>query len=199
LDINLSNNVNFEVKSNVALAAAVTAYSRIHMLPFKMSGDVLYTDTDSIFTSKKLEDSLVGKELGLMKDELDGIVIKEAYFLGIKQYGYKYIDDNNNTIEKSVFAGVPRDTLTLKEIKSIFEGNQIKKQIPLRFYKSFKDLSIKIKSDLEMVLTRSNDKKLVNNHYIPMNIDNLNHDNLSLFNKLKNKILKLLKYYNITK
>jgi hypothetical protein len=85
LDINLNKNVNFEVKANVALAAAITAYSRIHMLPFKMSGDVLYTDTDSIFTSKKLEDILIGKDLGLMKDELEGNIIEEAYFLGIKQ------------------------------------------------------------------------------------------------------------------
>lgn len=95
---------------------------------------------------------------------------------------------------RSVFAGVPRDTLTWPEVKTIFNGQTIKKQIPLRFYKSFKNLSINIKSDLEMVLTRSNDKQLINNQYIPMNIDNLNHDNLSLFNKLKNKILKLFKF-----
>jgi hypothetical protein len=31
---------------------------------------------------------LVGKELGLMKDELDGNKIEEAYLFGIKQYGY---------------------------------------------------------------------------------------------------------------
>jgi len=194
LDMNLNNSITFEVKSNVALAAAVTAYSRTHMLPFKMNGDVLYTDTDSIFTSKKLDDSLVGKDIGLMKDELNGIIIKEAYFLGIKQYGYYYLDNNNNIVEKSLFAGVPRDSLTFKEVKFIFEGDKIKKNIPLRFYKSFKDLSIKIKSDLEMILTRSNDKKLVNNQYIPININNLNQDNNTLYNKLKNKILKLLNY-----
>jgi uncharacterized protein YjhX (UPF0386 family) len=57
--------------------------------------------------------------------------------------------------------------------------------------KSFKDLSIKIKSELEMELTKSNDKKLVDNQYISMNIYNLNHYDLSLFKKLKNKILKL--------
>ena len=189
----LSDSVNFEVKSNVALAAAVTAYSRIHMLPFKMNRDVLYTDTDSIFTSKKLDINLIGKDLGLMKDELNGIIIKKAYFLGIKQYGYYYLNNNNNIVEKSVFAGVPRDTLTFNEVKFIFEGGKINKKIPLRFYKSFKDLSIKIKSDLEMILTRSNDKKLVNNQYISMNINNLNPDNQTLYNKLKNKILKLLK------
>jgi hypothetical protein len=90
LSLKLNNSIPFEVKSNVALAAAVTAYSRVHMLPFKMNGDVLYTDTDSIFTSNKLDLTLIGKDLGLMKDELNGIIIKEAYFLGIKQYGYYY-------------------------------------------------------------------------------------------------------------
>jgi hypothetical protein len=196
LEANL-NSLNYEVKSNVALAAAVTSYSRIHMLPFKINGDVLYSDTDSIFTSDKLEDTQVGKALGLMKDELDGNVIKEAYFLGIKQYGYYYLDSNNNKIENSVFAGVPRDSLTFNEVKSVFDGYTIKKKIPLRFYKSFKDLSIKIKSDMEMELTRSNDKKLINNEYIPMIICNLNRDNLTFFNKLKNKILKLFKLFNI--
>lgn len=197
LELKLSNSVNFEVKSNVALASAVTAYSRIHMLSFKLIDDVLYTDTDSIFTSKKLEDSFIGKGLGLMKEELNGIIIKEAYFLGVKQYGYYYIDNNKKIKEKSVFAGVPRYSLTFNEIKSIFYGDQINKKISLRFYKSFKDLSINIKSDLEMILTRSNDKKLVNNEYIPFNINKLNHDNLTLFNKLKNKILKVLKLFNI--
>jgi hypothetical protein len=201
LDINLNNSSQFEVKSNVALAAAVTSYSRIHMLPFKMSKDVLYTDTDSIFTSKKLDDKLVGKDLGLMKAELDGNIIEEAHFLGIKQYGYTYRDMVNGNIyqyiNNSVFAGVPRDTITWPEVKALFSGKTIKKEIPLRFYKSFKDLSINIKSNINLVLTRSNDKKLVNNQYIPMSIDNLNHDNMTFFNKLKNKILKLLKYFNI--
>jgi hypothetical protein len=33
-----------------------------------------------------------------MKDELKGKIIKEAYFLGVKIYGYKYYDDNNKLI-----------------------------------------------------------------------------------------------------
>ena len=41
-------------------------------------------------------------------------------------------------------------------------------------------------------------KKLVNNHYISININNLNQDNNTLYNKLKTKILKLLKIFKIT-
>ena len=64
------------------------------MLKYKLSDSVYYTDTDSIFTSEKLDSSLIGPELGMVKDEItvnDGSIplmngyIKEAYFLGIKK------------------------------------------------------------------------------------------------------------------
>lgn len=114
------------------------------MIPYKLNSGTVYTDTDSIFTSELLPSNLIGKDLGLMKDELDGITIQEGYFLGIKQYGYKYID-KGNTIERSTFAGVERNSLTFKEVKSIFNGNIITKDIPIRFFKSFKTLDISIK------------------------------------------------------
>lgn len=60
-----------------------------------------------------MEDKFIGSELGLMKDELNGLTIKEAYFLGIKKYGYQYYYKNNQLIKKKyVFAGVKRDSLT---------------------------------------------------------------------------------------
>ncbi len=89
-----------EVKSNVAIAAAVTSYARIHMIPYKLLPGCVYTDTDSIFTTSKLPDHLLGTEIGEMKDELSGITINEAYFLGIKQYGYWYVDSKGERIEK---------------------------------------------------------------------------------------------------
>ena len=41
--------------------------------------NIYYSDTDSILTYKPL--SLVPKELGKLKDEFDGKIIQEAYFL----------------------------------------------------------------------------------------------------------------------
>jgi DNA polymerase type B, organellar and viral len=81
-----SNISNFSspIKSNVALAAAVTAYARIVMIPFKIDPRTLYTDTDSIFTLGPIDFNLIGDQLGLMKDEMKGIIIKEALFLGPK-------------------------------------------------------------------------------------------------------------------
>ena len=106
--LNLSFHANFNeyntiIKSNVAIASAVTAYARIHMIPYKLDESTVYTDTDSIFTTKPLNSSFLGKGLGQMKDELNGCTISKAYFLGIKQYGFWYIDVNGSRIEKSVW------------------------------------------------------------------------------------------------
>nr|YP_010160567.1 DNA polymerase [Gymnopilus junonius]QRH17753.1 DNA polymerase [Gymnopilus junonius] len=149
------------VKSNVAIASAVTSYARIHMIPFKLNYDVYYSDTDSIFTSDKLPDSLVGKDLGLMKDELDGLLIKEAIFLGLKQYGYYYYDKNNKKIEKSVLSGVDRDSLKFSEIDELSTGSVITKSAPFRFFKSLKNLTIRIKS-VDIVLKQNNNKIKIN-------------------------------------
>jgi len=149
-ETNFVNRFN-NVKSNVAIASAVTAYSRIHMIPFKIDPNTFYTDTDSFFTSKPLNSDLVSStELGLMKDELNGKFIDKAYFLGIKQYGYIYRDEDNNLVSKSTFAGVPKNILTFKEIEIIHNNGVINKIVPTRFYKSFKDLSISIKEGLNI-------------------------------------------------
>ena len=91
LEINLKNVENI-VKSNVAIAAAVTSYARVHMIKYKLKDGIYYTDTDSIFTDYDLNPEEIGSDLGLMKDELKGNIIEKAYFLGIKQYGYIYKD-----------------------------------------------------------------------------------------------------------
>lgn len=115
LDINLSN-YQYVVKANVAIASAVTSYARIHMIPFKINSTCIYSDTDSTFTTNELDDKFIGQGSGLMKDELNGLMIKEAYFLGVKKYGYQYIDKQGNLITKTVFAGIIRDSLTFYEI-----------------------------------------------------------------------------------
>jgi hypothetical protein len=137
LDVNIEKNFNLPVKSNVAIASAITSYSRILIMKYKLDNSTAYTDTDSISTLKKLNLEEIGNELGLMKDELKGNIIEEAYFLGIKQYGYYYYDkyDNNKKIERSVFAGVPRDSLKFNEIEENFNGRTIEKILNVRFYK----------------------------------------------------------------
>ena len=208
LDVNILKKLNsyfetdftnsiYNVKSNVAIASAVTSYARIHMLEFKMKYDIWYTDTDSIFTDSIIDLADLGNELGLFKDELNGNIIKEAYFLGIKQYGYSYKDKDNNIIEKSTFAGVPKNTITFSEIRDIHNGKAIFKNIKPKFFKSLKDLSITIKKDIKLELKRTNKKVLKDNIYLPPRINNVNDNNYNIFKSIKNQIIKLLKYLNI--
>jgi hypothetical protein len=88
LDANIDN-IDKTVKTNVAIASAITSYARIEMNTFKMllnklGINIYYTDTYSVFTDKPLPPFLVGKGLGKMKDELNGKTIVRAIFLGNK-------------------------------------------------------------------------------------------------------------------
>jgi len=123
------------VKSHVGIASAVTSYARIEMIELKMlliklGIKLYYTDTDSIFVDKDLPHYLIGKDLGQLKDELSGSVIKKAYFLGIKKYGY--LDENNEV--HSIFSGVERNTLSWTEIEQIANGFTISKTTKPKFF-----------------------------------------------------------------
>ena len=164
------------------------------MIPFKVDPATKYTDTDSIFTTKKLPDSLIGKDLGLMKDELNGCIISEAYFLGVKQYGYYYYDKNNDRVEKSVWAGVTRDSLSFEEIKQLFKGELINKVIDTRFFKSLINLSVEVKSTKTTIEFKPH-KSLVDNIYLPAYIYSSNYKP-SLINKFISYIKKMYRFIN---
>jgi hypothetical protein len=159
------------IMSNVALAAAVTAYARIEMIPYKINPNTLYTDTDSAFISESINSNLIGTDLGLMKDELNGNTINEAYFVGPKKYGYYLINELGIKKEYSVFSGVPRNSLTFNEVKDIFEGKIITKTINNRFFKSIQTLDITIK-DTTISIKNDYNKTLVDNIYYPPVISN---------------------------
>lgn len=184
---------NSFVMSNVAIAAAVTSYARIAMIPIKIDPNTLYTDTDSAFTSKPINPDLLGIELGQYKDELKGQVIAEAYFLGQKKYGYYIIDNEGNQKEFSVFSGVPRNSLSFEDIKNISQGKTIIKYIPNKFFKSFIDLNITIK-DTKLTIKNTNTKELINNIYLPPKINKGYHNYFeNLYIKFKNIIIRNIK------
>ena len=146
------------------------------MMEYKHDYDCYYSDTDSIFISKPLPDNLIGSEIGQFKNELlekcNPPIIKQAYFLGIKQYAYWYYDKNNNKIEKSVIAGVQRDTIPFNHIIDLYNGKPLEISINNRFIKSFKYLDIKIRKDFKLNLQFNPSKQLLNNEYIPITINN---------------------------
>ena len=184
------------MKNNVAIASAITAYGRIHMMPFKLDPSCAYSDTDSVFTNDILKIIEESKELGMFKDELGGINITEATFLGIKQYGYKF-EKEGKVIEKSVFAGVPRDSLSYEQILELSEGKTLHTSSKLRFYKSFINLNIKVK-EVSINIKANSDKKLIENKYLPLHINVRSKESIvnkvvKILNKINNNFSKLIK------
>nr|YP_009487265.1 hypothetical protein [Russula foetens]AWB36167.1 hypothetical protein [Russula foetens] len=71
---------------SIAIAAAITAYARIHMSKFKNNPKInlYYSDTDSIYTDSEIADELISNiELGKLKLENTA---KKAIFLAPKLY-----------------------------------------------------------------------------------------------------------------
>ena len=112
-------NDNYQIKSNVAISSAVTSYARIEMHPYLLMNGVIYSDTDSIFIDKPLDSKFINKAIGYFKDEMYGIVIKEFICKGPKKYAYWFIDNDNQRIERSVNAGVERDTIPYNKFKNL--------------------------------------------------------------------------------
>jgi hypothetical protein len=199
-ELNLITNFR-NVKSHVGIAAAVTSYARIEMMELKMllcrlGIKLYYTDTDSIFTDKEIPKYLIGTEIGQLKDELNGGIIKKAYFLGIKKYGYI---DNNDKIH-SIFSGVERNSLTWNEIEDIANGFSIVKTSSVKIFKSFNNLNITIKNNLKTSIEFKTRKSIINNKYLPIKL------NIRIFVKFNyylkviiNKIILVIRKYNLNK
>ena len=107
------------VLSNVAIAAAITAYSRMIMNPFKIDpmNPCFYSDTDSLFLQYPLPSQFLGKELGLFKDELKGESISDAIFIKPKCYGYT--TDSKTVV---VIAGFPQGNIPFNALKPVLDG-----------------------------------------------------------------------------
>ena len=170
LDFNTDETLNptKNVKSNVAIAAAVTAYAQIEMMKYKTLPNVgiYYTDTDSIIMDKALPNHLEGKELGQMKNELGkGECMKMAIFLGNKKYAYVAGDKTF-----SIFSGAKRNSLLFIDFIAMCQGEEIVKEYGDSFVRNLLSLDISIKPR-KITLRRSYDKQLVGNHYIPNHIN----------------------------
>ena len=191
LDSTMKQKFSF-VQSNVAIAAAITSYARIHMIPFKIDSQTIYSDTDSIFTTKKLPSSMIGKELGLMKDELSGGLIKEMYVLGIKQYGYWYLDSDGVRVEKSVWAGYTRNGLSFNDVESLAKGNSLQRPVNDRLFKSFNSLSLRIKP-IVLNIKADPQRVLINNIYQPIYISKgkLGNPFYEYLNRLHQRVMVL--------
>ncbi|MCP3664594.1 MAG: hypothetical protein GY696_19240, partial [Gammaproteobacteria bacterium] len=110
-------------KTNVVLAAYVTAHARLRLYTFleKLQDRVLYFDTDSVFyTSKPGQENLpIGDFLGDLTDELEGYgegsYVTEFISAGPKNYCYKVFSTRDKKIYQVIKVnGHPLDFTAMK-------------------------------------------------------------------------------------
>jgi len=105
------------VNNSPAIASAIASWSRILMYPrIKYS---YYTDTDSIFIDYDLNPSLIGKKIGLLKQEYGGLIKK-----GIFPSPKLYILDTIKGL-KSKSKGISGGILTLLDYIDLYKGGFI--------------------------------------------------------------------------
>lgn len=105
--------------TNVAIASWVTSLARIHMhkLMLPIQKDLYYTDTDSLFVTRKLKSS---EGLGGLKEEYSG---KSAVFLLPKTY---VVEDKGRDFKKVAMKGFDRKKISkfqYKDFLSALEGD----------------------------------------------------------------------------
>ena len=87
----VSKSKGYYLNISLPIAMAVTAYARMHMYQYKqlLGDNLLYSDTDSIFSCVPLPEFYVGNKLGQMKLEYIGI---RAAFPAPKVYAVELED-----------------------------------------------------------------------------------------------------------
>lgn len=110
--------------TSIVISAAVTGYARIHMSKYRLDifnngGNIYYSDTDSLVTNVKLDDSLVGKGLGLMKLEY---MVKKGIFISGKTYCL--ITDEDKLITKA--KGLKSSSLVYNDYVSLLNNIDVK-------------------------------------------------------------------------
>ena len=110
-NIRLSNYSSYNI--DIGISSVITSYSRIFMSHFKnnpdLTGNLYYTDTDSLFIDKELPNSFINSEIGNFKLEN---IYKEICFLSPKVYGGITING--------------KEIIKIKGYKNIIPFNQLK-------------------------------------------------------------------------
>ncbi|KAK9741136.1 hypothetical protein RND81_03G084400 [Saponaria officinalis] len=122
----------------VQIAAAITAYARIHMHQYVSRDDCYYTDTDSVVLGKPLPDDLISSTV-LGKFKLEDI-LTQGRFLAPK--AYLYWEEDGSNVKK--FKGPTKDLVTPewfdKELDDPYRKEKVQGYFPINT--DFRTLSI---------------------------------------------------------
>ena len=143
---------------SIAIAAAITAYSRIHMSQFKNNPKInlYYTDTDSIYTDSDLDSSFIdNKVLGKLKLEH---VCKRAIFLTPKVYCLETIE--GEFIYK--IKGLKKDTdLCFQDFKKLLIKNSLLTKNQNKWSRNLSEGKITILNQIYTLKVTENKRRLI--------------------------------------
>lgn len=146
--------------TSVVIAAATTAYSRIHMSQFKNNPNIrlYYTDTDSIYTDSDIHESFVNnKTLGKLKLEN---VCKRAIFLAAKLY---CLETNSNKIITKVKGLKNTSTLTYNDFENLLNKNFILEKSHEKWFRHLTESNISILEQIYSIKVTENKRELIYN------------------------------------
>jgi hypothetical protein len=143
---------------SIAIAAAITAYARVHMSKFKNNPNInlYYTDTDSIYTDSELDSSFIdSKTLGKLKLEH---VCKRAIFLTPKVYCLETIE--GEFIYK--IKGLKKDTdLSFQDFEKLLIKNSLIKKNQNKWSRNLSEAKITILNQIYTLKVTENKRRLI--------------------------------------
>jgi len=143
---------------SIGIAAAITAYSRIHMSQFKNNPKInlYYTDTDSIYTDSDIDPTFISETV-LGKLKLENIC-KKAIFLTPKVYCLETI--NGDIIHK--VKGLSHDiNLNLNDFESLLYKDSILQNLKTKWTKNLSEGHIKVLDQIYTLKVADNKRELV--------------------------------------
>nr|WUR10578.1 DNA polymerase [Elmerina hispida] len=98
---------------SISIASAITAYARIFMSKFKNDPNIkiYYTDTDSLYIDKPLEEKFIGKKLG--------------------QFKLEHVFNKFVALAPKVYGGITEDGLEITKVKGLKNKVQFKDLVEL--------------------------------------------------------------------
>jgi hypothetical protein len=143
---------------SVGIAAAITAYARIHMSQFKNNPNfnLYYSDTDSIYIDRPLPDEFISSTiLGKMKLEY---VLIDAIFLAPKVY---YLQMEDGKVIYKVKGLKHEVNLSLENFESLLFKESLLEKFQNKWRKNLSEGSIEIRDELYTLRVTNNKRKLI--------------------------------------
>jgi len=150
--------------TNISIAAAVTAYSRIHMSQFKNNSllpNLYYTDTDSLYFDGPLPDSFISStELGLLK--LEG-VYDSSVFLAPKVYALENQDGLIVKIKGLSKYSIVKNKINIELLYQLLHQNGNIKKNQDKWFRSLSEGTINILNQTYNLKVTGNKRELIYN------------------------------------